>query len=134
MNRRLTHHLPQDLSQLVLSRRETSTLVTLSAGLALLHDAIILHIMQDYISCRMSTDPRVYVWVAGVGSRRGADGVLRRLMDNAGLEPSNVLPVNGRTPGVILQFSSLAQVRMRLHNRNCCSCSNAKPPEKGMLT
>jgi hypothetical protein len=72
------------------------------------------------MSCRMSTDPRVYVWVAGVGSRRGADGVLRRLMDNVGLEPSNVLPVNGRTPGVILQFSSLAQVRLRWRYWECC--------------
>ena len=52
----------------------------------------------------------MYVWVAGVGSRRGADGVLRRLMENANLEPSTVLPVDGRTPGVVLQFSMLAQV------------------------
>ncbi len=62
------------------------------------------------LACRLSKDPRIYVWVAGVGSRRGADGVLRRLKENAGLEPNTVLPVNGRTPGVVLQFSTLAQV------------------------
>ncbi|CAL5218711.1 g423 [Coccomyxa viridis] len=61
------------------------------------------------LSQRLSKDPRIYVWVAGVGSRRGADGVLRRLKENAGLEPNTVLPVNGRTPGVVLQFSTLAQ-------------------------
>ena len=60
--------------------------------------------------CRVSKDPRVHVWVAGVGSRRGADGVLRRLMDSAASEPSTVLQVNGRTPGLILQFMSLGQV------------------------
>ena len=61
-------------------------------------------------SCRANKDPRVHVWVAGVGSRRGADGVLRRLMDSAASEPSTVLQVNGRTPGLILQFMSLGQV------------------------
>ena len=66
-------------------------------------------VTPDYVR-RMKKDPRVYVWVAGVGSRRGADGVLRRLMENAALEPSTVLPVNGRTPGIVLQFSSLSQV------------------------
>ena len=66
-------------------------------------------VMPDNVR-RMKKDPRVYVWVAGVGSRRGADGVLRRLMENAALEPNTVLPVNGRTPGVVLQFSTLPQV------------------------
>lgn len=32
-------------------------------------------------------------------------------MDNAGLEPSTVLQVNGRTPGLILQFPSVTKAR-----------------------
>lgn len=81
------------------------------------------------LTCRMEKDPRIYVWVAGVGSRRGADGVLRRLKENAGLEPNTVLPVNGRTPGVVLQFSTLAQVcaaegmQPNLHPGFCRACS-----------
>ena len=64
----------------------------------------------DFGLCRVSKDTRVHVWVAGVGSQRGADGVLRRLMDSAASEPSTVLQVNGRTPGLILQFMSVGQV------------------------
>ena len=64
----------------------------------------------DFGRCRASKDPKVHVWVAGVGSRRGADGVLRRLMDSAASEPSTVLQVNGKTPGLILQFMSVGQV------------------------
>lgn len=53
---------------------------------------------------------KVHVWVGGVGSPRGEDGVMMRLSDAGAAAPLSILRVGGCRPGLILQFASAVLV------------------------
>ncbi len=54
-------------------------------------------------------DGKVHVWVGGVGSPRGEEGVLRRLVDEGVAAPVSILRVAGIRPGLILQYPTVSQ-------------------------
>ena len=54
-------------------------------------------------------DGKVHVWVGGVGSSRGEEGVLRRLADEGVPAPLSILRVAGSRPGLILQYKTAEQ-------------------------
>ena len=70
-------------------------------------------------------DGKVHVWVGGVGSPRGEEGVLRRLADEGVAPPISVLRVAGSRPGLILQYHSAAQVVLSDFS-NLCTATQAK--------
>jgi hypothetical protein len=50
------------------------------------------------------------VWVGGVASSRGEEDVMKALAEAGVSIPDGVLRVAGRTPGLVLQYGSIAQV------------------------
>lgn len=67
----------------------------------------------------------MHVWVGGVGSSRGEEGVLRRLTDERVPPPVSILRVAGRRPGLMLQYTTAAQAR---HARSNCQHHNIRQP------
>lgn len=61
--------------------------------------------------CRRRDDPgRLHVWVGGVNNAAAESDVLMALREGGAPQPANILRVAGVDPGIILQFSTPADV------------------------